>query len=299
MGFSPIRPNPEPAPPQPVIAGVTRRIRSSSRVTGRLANGTPRLTSSPPFELSFERRAHHRTAVCPTPGDLTPSIRWRSASHGHNSARAGREKNMVGHNDAKTTRRSMFEALKGFALDYLVADTPPLTPGARWHSFMGALLGLLLTGIMVHLAVPATHGRLDHHPVRPAAQPAGAALVGARRVSGGRGLGLARRRFACASGGCGGFGRGGDALADDPLQVPASAGRRACHADRPRGGTAAVGGPATDRGGGCECRRHVAGGLGGEQPRASLALPTVPQRAGRRSSRHGGSGAHGAHRPLA
>ena len=44
----------------------------------------------------------------------------------------------------------MFEALKGFALDYLIADTPPLTPGARWHSFVGALLGLLLTGIMVH-----------------------------------------------------------------------------------------------------------------------------------------------------
>lgn len=46
----------------------------------------------------------------------------------------------------------MFEALKKLALDYLIADTPPLTPGARWHSFVGALLGLLLAGILVHLA---------------------------------------------------------------------------------------------------------------------------------------------------
>jgi CBS domain-containing membrane protein len=59
---------------------------------------------------------------------------------------------MVGHNEAKTTQRSMFEPLKKLALDYLVADTPPLTPGARWQSFVGALLGLLLAGIIVYLA---------------------------------------------------------------------------------------------------------------------------------------------------
>ncbi len=46
----------------------------------------------------------------------------------------------------------MFERFKEFALDYLVADTPPLVPGARRLSFVEALLGLLLAGIIVHLA---------------------------------------------------------------------------------------------------------------------------------------------------
>ncbi len=46
----------------------------------------------------------------------------------------------------------MFHRLKQFTLDYLVPDTPPLTPGARWLSFVGALLGLMLAGIMLHLA---------------------------------------------------------------------------------------------------------------------------------------------------
>ena len=59
---------------------------------------------------------------------------------------------MVGHAREKTTQSSLFGALKKFALDYLIADTPPLTPGARWLSFVGALLGLLLAGIVVHLA---------------------------------------------------------------------------------------------------------------------------------------------------
>lgn len=39
----------------------------------------------------------------------------------------------------------MFNKLKEFALDYLIADVPPLSQAERWRSIMAALIGLLLT----------------------------------------------------------------------------------------------------------------------------------------------------------
>lgn len=45
----------------------------------------------------------------------------------------------------------MFERLRQFALNYLVADVPLLSAGERWRSAVGALLGLSLTAALVAL----------------------------------------------------------------------------------------------------------------------------------------------------
>lgn len=46
----------------------------------------------------------------------------------------------------------MYERLKQLALQHLVADTPPLAPAERRKSALGAALGLLLAGALIHLA---------------------------------------------------------------------------------------------------------------------------------------------------
>jgi len=46
----------------------------------------------------------------------------------------------------------MLERLRQFALHHLIADTPPLAPGARRKAVFGSMLGLLLAGALVHLA---------------------------------------------------------------------------------------------------------------------------------------------------
>ena len=52
----------------------------------------------------------------------------------------------------------MVEQIRYFALRYMVADMPPLSPGERWRSFIGALLGLAVAGLLViWLPLPGAH----------------------------------------------------------------------------------------------------------------------------------------------
>lgn len=52
----------------------------------------------------------------------------------------------------------MFERIRYFALHYMVADMPPLSPGERWRSFFGVVLGLGVAGLLVvWMPLPGAH----------------------------------------------------------------------------------------------------------------------------------------------
>ena len=42
----------------------------------------------------------------------------------------------------------MFARIQQFALDYLIADIPPLSASERWRSIMATLIGLLLASAL-------------------------------------------------------------------------------------------------------------------------------------------------------
>lgn len=54
-------------------------------------------------------------------------------------------------------RLAMFEPVKLFARRFLLADTPALSAAERWRSALGALLGMILSGLLLHAMPVGAH----------------------------------------------------------------------------------------------------------------------------------------------